>query len=178
MIYTDLNISQKLPLRSSFLMMLALLTALSCGPKKPTKPEIVPVGNRKSPIAIASIKHNNTYVKVVYGQPYRNNRTIFGEWEKYGEVWRTGANEATEITLTEAVLMNNNVVEAGTYSLFTIPGEDQWTVILNHALGQWGAFDYSEDRDYLRFDVPVTHLDVPVEAFNIEFSTITFNNFT
>lgn len=131
-----------------------------------------PAGNRKSPIAISSIEHNGTYIKVVYGQPYRNGRDIFGDFEPYGEVWRTGANEATEITITEPVLMGEDVVEAGTYALFTIPNEEYWTIILNSDLGQWGAFDYDENRDYLRFEVPVTDLDSPVEAFTIEFSDI------
>jgi hypothetical protein len=140
-----------------------------CENKKPSTPEESPIGNRKSPIAISSIKHENTYIKVVYGQPYRRGRTIFGEWEPYGAVWRTGANEATEITITEPILMNNEVIDAGTYSLFTIPEEESWTVILNHGLGLWGAFEYNEQMDYTRFEVPVQILNDPIEAFSIEF---------
>lgn len=127
-------------------------------------------GNRKSPIAIASVKARSTYIKVVYGQPYRNGRTIFGDLEPYGEVWRTGANEATEITITNSVLMDGQPIKAGTYALFTIPEPDSFTVILNHELGQWGAFEYDPERDYRRMKFPVQKLDVPVEAFTIEFS--------
>lgn len=156
--------------KTLFIIMLVSILGLSCAQEKPSTRQDAPIGNRKSPIAIASIKENNTYIKVVYGQPYRNSRTIFGEWEPYGQVWRTGANEATEITITEPVLMGDNVVEAGTYSLYSIPGEENWTIILNYALGEWGAFDYSEERDALRFEVPVKKLDTPVEAFTIEFS--------
>ncbi len=145
---------------------------ISCGPKKPGSPQETSLNNRKSPIAIASVKYENTYMKVIYGQPYRRGRTIFGEWEPYGEVWRTGANEATEITLTHPVLMNMEIVEAGTYSLFTIPEEDSWTIILNNGLGQWGAFDYTQELDALRFEVPVQTLEEPVEAFTIEFSDL------
>lgn len=149
---------------------------ISCTPQKSDLPEQpAPIGNRKSPIAISSIKHSGTYIKVVYGQPYRNGRDIFGEWEPYGEVWRTGANEATEITFSQAVFMGENVIEAGTYALFTIPNENNWTIILNNDLGQWGAFEYSDERDYLRFEVPVINLESPVEAFAIEFTEVNFS---
>ena len=148
---------------------------LSCESKKAGDSIDAPTGNRKSPIAIASVEHDDTYIKVVYGQPYRNGRTIFGDWEPYGEVWRTGANEATEITFTNAVFISGVMVEAGTYALFTIPNEENWTIILNHDLGQWGAFDYSEDRDYARFDVPVISNNMPVEAFTIEFTDVNYS---
>lgn len=158
-----------------FTLVLIATLLSGCQPKKPTTPQEAPVGNRKSPIAIASIKHEGTYIKVVYGQPYRKGRTIFGEWEPYGKVWRTGANEATEITITKPVRFADNLVEAGTYSLFTIPYEEKWTIILNNGLGQWGAFEYNEELDYLRFDVPVKNLDKPVEAFTIEFDEVNLN---
>lgn len=153
------------------LLACVFFSGISCQQER-TGPQNAPVGNRKSPIAISSIKHDGIYIKVVYGQPYRNGRNIFGDFEPFGEVWRTGANEATEITITEPVLMGGEVVEAGTYALFSIPNEDEWTIILNTDLGQWGAFAYSEDRDYLRFNVPVINLDTPAEAFSIEFSEV------
>lgn len=153
---------------------LIFLLFSACGKNSSAEKE-TPVGNRKSPIAISSVKYDGTYIKVVYGQPYKNGRTIFGDWEPYGQVWRTGANEATEITITNPVFMGDNVVEAGTYALFTIPEEDSWTIILNNELGQWGAFEYSENRDYLRFDVPVKDLEDPVEAFTISFSDVSYS---
>lgn len=153
-------------------LLLLVCIGIGCQQNNSASPTITPNGNRKSPIAISSLKHDGTYLKVVYGQPYRNGRNIFGEWEPYGEVWRTGANEATEVTITSPVLMQEQVVEAGTYSLFTIPNEKTWTVILNMDLGQWGAFTYSPERDYVRFDVPVINLDTPIEAFTIEFTDV------
>ena len=128
------------------------------------------IETRKSPIAIASIKSNSTYIKVVYGQPYRKGRTIFGDLEPWGQVWRTGANEATEMTITDTILMGDEAISPGTYALFTIPEPDSFTVILNHELGQWGAFNYNPERDYKRMKFPVTDLDEPVEAFTFEFS--------
>lgn len=152
------------------LFVLMLIGAIACGQQKPDTPQPADNGNRKSPIAIASVKSTGTYIKVVYGQPYRRGRTIFGDWEPYGEVWRTGANEATEITFTNTVLMGDQAIKAGTYALFTIPEPDSFTVILNHELGQWGAFEYNPERDYKRMKFPVQTLETPVEAFTIEFS--------
>lgn len=154
------------------LFFIFVLIGIGCEQNKSSTSSELPNGNRKSPIAVSSLKHDGTYLKVVYGQPYRNGRDIFGEWEPYGEVWRTGANEATEITITKAVLMQEQVIESGTYALFTIPNKETWTIILNMDLGQWGAFTYSEDRDYVRFEVPVINLDTPVEAFTIDFSDV------
>ncbi len=151
---------------------LLIVIGISCEREPLVETRYTPVGNRKSPISISSIKHEGTYIKVVYGQPYRNGRTIFGDWEPYERVWRTGANEATEITFTEPVFMSDQVIEAGTYALFTIPREESWTIILNSDLGQWGAFEYDENSDYARFDVPVKRLDSPIEAFSISFSDV------
>ena len=162
--------SYKIPTVS--LLAILLIIGSSCEPRKSSTPKEAPIGNRKSPIAISSIKQRDTYIKVVYGQPYRNGRDIFGEWEPYGEVWRTGANEATEITISNPVLIADQMIEAGTYALFTIPEKESWTIILNQDLGQWGAFTYSQERDYTRFEVPVINLDSPVEAFSIEFEEV------
>jgi len=79
---------------------------------------------------------------------------IFGELVPYGAVWRTGANEATTITFTGDVLVEGTAVPAGTYSLFTIPGGHEWTIIFNAENNQWGAYDYDEGKDVLRFTVP------------------------
>lgn len=125
---------------------------------------------RKSPVAIARVKHQDTYIKVVYGQPHKRGRDIFGELVPYDKVWRTGANEATEITFTKPVMFGGKEVKTGTYTLFTIPGENEWTIILNDVLGQWGAFEYDNSKDYLRFKVPTHKLEKTVEAFTMEFS--------
>ena len=124
---------------------------------------------RPSPTAIVTVKYEDTYVKITYSQPHKRDREIFGELVPYGEVWRTGANEATEITITEDIEMAGNRVDAGTYSLFTIPGKDEWTVILNSELGQWGSYNYNEDSDVMRFTVPAKQTDTPWEAFTIAF---------
>ena len=85
------------------------------------------------------------------------------------EVWRTGANEAAEITLYADMMFGNNKVKAGTYSLFTIPGEKEWTVILSSDLNVWGAYSYDKTNDVARLTVPVQKAKKPIEAFSIVF---------
>lgn len=126
---------------------------------------------RQSPIDLTRTTIDDTYIKVVYGKPYKRDREIFGELVPYGAVWRTGANEATEITFTDDVIFGDEEVEAGVYSLFTIPGEESWTIILNNQLGAWGAFQYNQELDVLRLEVPVQKLDEIVEAFAIRLET-------
>jgi hypothetical protein len=84
-------------------------------------------------------------------------------------VWRTGANEATEITLTKDVMIENQLLKAGTYTIFTIPNKDKWQVIFNSDLGQWGAYNYNPDKNVLIIDAAVSKTDVIYEAFTIEF---------
>ncbi len=123
---------------------------------------------RMSPMAIASaMLDGDTYVKVVYSSPRKRDRTIFGGLVPFGEIWRTGANEATEITVTSAVRFGPEYLRAGTYSLFTIPGDQRWTVIVNANLGQWGAYDYDATADLFRFDVEAAKSDKIHEAFTI-----------
>lgn len=113
-------------------------------------------------------------IKIVYGQPSKKGRVIFGpegsnSLEKYGKVWRTGANEATEVTFKNDVTFGGKSVKAGTYTLFTIPGEKEWSVILNGTLGQWGAYDYEKTKatDVAIVKVPVSMNKVPIEKLTI-----------
>ncbi|MBL3658146.1 DUF2911 domain-containing protein [Fulvivirga sediminis] len=127
---------------------------------------------RPSPTAIITMKYEETYVKVTYSQPHKRNRKIFGTLVPYGQVWRTGANEATEITLTGDVLLNEtDTLKAGTYSIFSIPNADKWTIIINKELGQWGAYNYNQEADALRFEVPTSSVKPGVvwEPFTMAF---------
>ena len=107
------------------------------------------------------------HVKITYGRPYKKDRDIFGGLEAYGKVWRTGADEATEITFDKDVLFGDKKVPAGTYTLFTVPGKEEWTVILNKELHQWGAFSYDETKDLTRVTIHAMHLDKVVEQLTI-----------
>jgi len=124
---------------------------------------------RLSPLEIVTLKYESTYVKVTYGRPHKKGRKIFGELVPYGKVWRTGANEATEITFTNDVLINGKKLKAGTYTIFTIPEKDKWTVIFNSDLGQWGAYNYNPDKNVLEIEAKVSQLDITYEPFTIEF---------
>lgn len=108
-------------------------------------------------------------VKVTYGRPYKKGRAIFGGLVPYDQVWRTGANEATEITFAKDGTFGGQPVKAGTYSLFTIPTEKEWTIILNSALKQWGSFGYDKikDKDVLKVKVPAGKAPSETEQFTI-----------
>lgn len=122
---------------------------------------------RPSPLAIASIRYKDNYLKITYSQPQKKNREIFGQLVPYGQVWRTGANEATELTTTKDIVMNGVLLRAGTYSLFTIPEKDRWTIIINTDVGLWGAYNYNAQKDILRFEVPVQSADSVYDPFTI-----------
>lgn len=109
--------------------------------------------------------------KVTYGRPIKNNRDIFGELVKYGKVWRLGADEATTISFNSDTKFAGAGVPAGTYTMFAIPNESEWKIILNSELGQWGAFGYEKikDKNVVEVTVPVTKLDKVVEQLTIRF---------
>ncbi len=135
-------------------------------------------GLDKSPLDIAYYPDNFAHdrepgdepmMKVTYSRPQLNGRTILGDKEPYGKVWRTGANEATEVKVFQDVMVGGKKLSAGTYSLFTIPNEDKWTVIFSSDLNYWGAYRYDESNDVLRTEATVSSLEESVEAFTIQF---------
>jgi len=111
-------------------------------------------------------------ITVKYSRPNTKGRKIFGELEPYGAVWRTGANSATVISFTENVTLEGQPVPAGEYALFTIPGKDEWTIILNKTTKQWGAYDYKEADDFLRFKVKAGTSKDKTETFCIGFVNV------
>ena len=112
--------------------------------------------SRVSPNALASQTFGITMATVQYGRPSVRGREVFGGLVPFGEVWRAGANEATTLTLSGDAMVQGAPVAAGTYALFMIPMEgDTWTVVLNEAAEQWGAYEYDADKDVARADVIV-----------------------
>ncbi len=89
----------------------------------------------------------NDVLKVTYSAPSKKGREVYGGLVPFGQVWRTGANEATEITFKKDVMVGGKSVKAGTYSLFTIPAEKEWSIILNSELKQWGSYGYDKIKD-------------------------------
>jgi len=132
---------------------------------------------RVSPNASVSQTVGITEVRVTYGRPAVRDREIFGDLVPYDEVWRTGANEATTISFSTPVSIEGEELEAGTYGLFTIPGEDAWTFILNDVAEQWGAYNYDASEDVLR--VEVTPTSAPMhEQMTFGFTDVTDSSAT
>jgi hypothetical protein len=113
-----------------------------------------------------------TDIEVDYSRPGVKDRLIFGGMVPFGQVWRTGANSATKIIFSTPVKLNGTEIPAGTYALFTIPGEDEWTIIINKGAEQWGAFQYDEKADVARFKATPTTLGRSIDTFTIEFNQI------
>ena len=107
-------------------------------------------------------------VKVVYGRPQKNDAEVFGNIVPYNKIWRTGANEATEIKFYKDVLFGETMVAAGTYVLVTIPGKNEWEIILNSKLDVIGAFQYNPTFDVAKIKVPTSNAE-SLESFSIAF---------
>lgn len=150
------------------LTLMALSFLFSCSAFEAVAQEaVVP---RPSPLAIVNTRYKSTYFKLTYSQPHKKGREVFGSLVPFGEVWRTGANEATELTVTRNIQINGTLLLAGTYSLFTIPDENKWTVIINSEPGLWGSYNYNKTLDVMRFEVPVQTVpgELVYEAFTIQ----------
>jgi len=135
-------------------LILGVLLALPATAQERANEEI-----RASPNAVVGQTIGMTDVLITYGRPSVRDRDIFGDLVPYDAVWRTGANEATTITFSEDVMIEGQPLAAGTYSVFTIPGEDEWTVIFNSVANQWGAYDYDAASDVLRVTVEAEESD-------------------
>jgi hypothetical protein len=147
-------------MRKFVMLVLALATSVS-------SLTVMAQNKPASPKAEASGTLGAAKVKIVYSQPSARGRKIMGGLVPYGEVWRTGANEATTIEFDQAVKVEGKDLAAGKYSLFTIPGENEWVIIFNKDAKQWGHFSYKSTDDVLRVNVKPTKLSAPVETFVI-----------
>jgi hypothetical protein len=116
-----------------------------------------------------SYKISDKIVKVIYSRPQLNGRDLV-ELAPPEKVWRTGANEAAEITFYKDVIFGGKALKAGTYSLFTIPSlEGDWTVIINRARNIWGSYYYKQDQDVIRVSGKTSKVEENIEAFSIMF---------
>lgn len=122
--------------------------------------------NRVSPMDSIENHIENTDVKVIYSRPFLKGRKFGKDIVPFGKVWRTGANEATVFEINRAVKIDGHLLNAGKYSLYTIPDEEITTVIFNKDWDQWGL-KYNEKQDALRVRVPTYFSDVPIEQFTI-----------
>jgi hypothetical protein len=124
------------------------------------------------PLNVVKAKDGSTpLIRVLYSRPSKKGREIFGVLEQFGNVWRVGANESTEIRFYKSAIVGGKKIKAGTYSLFAIPNKDKWTIIINKQVDKWGAFTYDQTKDVVRTDVNVKSLEKPLEVLSITFTT-------
>lgn len=126
-------------------------------------PEEDDKSKRKSPAKTAEGEVGTARITITYGSPAMRGRTIYGGLIPYNELWRTGANEATIISVSERVLIEGLPLPPGDYALFSIPGEDKWTFVFNKEAEQWGTYDYDESMDALRVEVAPRTMEESVE---------------
>lgn len=156
----------------TLLSTLALATGLMFAPRLSAQTDGVNFP-AASPACTLKQRVGLTDIEIVYSRPGVKNRTIFGGIVPYGQVWRTGANQATKITFSTPVKLEGHDIPAGTYALFTIPGENEWTIIINKDANQWGSFQYNQKDDVVRFQVtPGLLKDTRIETFCIEFNRV------
>ncbi len=117
----------------------------------------------------------DTNITVVYYRPNAKNREVFGELEKYGAVWRTGANDNTTFETTNDLKIGGMTLPKGKYGLHTIPNKDEWTVIFNKVNNEWGSFKYDQKQDALRVTVKPVKTDL-VETMAINFENVKMNS--
>src|SRR5216684_9258196 len=125
---------------------------------------------RPSPPATASCTlAGGKTITVDYSSPRMKGRKIFGELVPYGKEWRAGANEATTFVANTDVTVGGKAVPAGSYTIFTIPNEDKWTLVISKKTGEWGDPYPGETDDFARVDMKISKLPSPVENFTIGF---------
>ena len=127
-------------------------------------------GGKPSPAASATCDlGGGKTIKTDYSSPRMKGRKIYGGLVPFGEVWRTGANEATTFVTSSDVAVGGKTVPAGSYTIFTVPNADKWTLIINKKTGEWGIPYKYESDELARVDMKVSKLLAPVEDFTIAY---------
>jgi hypothetical protein len=152
-----------------YTVLMLTLVALGVGIAGVATAQDLHPSRRPSPMGMARITVDDTYMRVVYSRPYKRDReNIFGTEDSgalvpFGKIWRTGANEATELTVTGDVMVGGEKLPAGTYSVFTVPGADSWTVHFNSALGLSGTGRFVDGK-FTPVDIPASDVVVATAA--------------
>jgi hypothetical protein len=142
---------------------LVLAPAMALRAEAPARDSIL------SPRDTARATIGKAHVLVDYGRPSKRGRVIFGKLVPYSTVWRTGANAATTFVTDKDLTIGKQIVPAGTYTLYTLPGPSAWQLIINKETGQWGT-KYDSTQDLARVPMTVSSAKVPVEKFLIDFT--------
>lgn len=131
-----------------------------------------------SPSSTISADFSTSKIEITYSRPSMRGRKVFGDLVPFGQVWRTGANAATKVTFGEDVEIGGKTVKAGSYSLYSVPGQTEWEIIINTNTGNWGANGYDTKDDVVRLKVKPTTTTQRVETFTVNVGTITFSSCT
>jgi len=127
-------------------------------------------GLDKSPMDIASFPSNyrvsEKVIKIIYSRPQLKGRSL-EKLAPLGKKWRTGANEATEVTFYKDVVFGGTAVKAGTYTMYAIPGKTTWTVVLSSQLNVWGAYFHKDENDVAKVTIPVKQTEENLDVFSI-----------
>src|ERR1035441_83956 len=146
--------------RIGFIVLMIAIVAVGLAAQEAQKGPLSPL------VSAAVTLHDGKTVTIDYSPPSMRNRKIFGGLVPYGQVWRTGANAATTLKSDVNLTIGGAAVPAGTYTLFTIPTESGWKLIINKQTGEWGT-DYDEKQDLARVDMKVANNATPTEQFTI-----------
>lgn len=111
-------------------------------------------------------------IEIVYSRPNMKGRTVFGDLAPLGKLWRTGANGATKVTFGEDVKVGGVAVKAGSYALYTIPNKDEWEVIVNKGINNWGVDGYKAEEDVAKFKVKPMTLPMSIETFTMNIANV------
>lgn len=150
-----------IPMHAVFIFMLALLFS---------SPPYILRQHNLSPRREAEIKLNNKKISVDYGSPSMRGREIIGHLIPYGKVWHIGANKATHFTTEIDLRINSITIPKGTYTLFTIPLQNEWELIINKRTELWCYNSYTDDvkkQELARINMKIEQLDIPIEQFTI-----------
>jgi len=129
-----------------------------------------------SPTEKMSQEFSTSSIDITYSRPSMRGRVIFGDIIPYGKAWRTGANAPTKIKFGEDITIGGQDVKAGDYALYTIPGKDEWEIIINKGTGNWGPDGFNAGDDVARFKIKPTQVDKFFQTFTIDIASITFNS--
>lgn len=151
-------------LRISLISLVVILTTTSLNAQEFPRLDASPLD-----ITIARNDDMSPVIRVIYSRPKKNDREIFGVLVPFEKVWRTGANEATELEIYEPLKLGTKLIEKGTYTLYTIPNENEWTVIINRETNVWGAYSYKQEQDVVRVNVPSKGAAATIESLSMAF---------
>jgi hypothetical protein len=149
--------------RIALLALFALVAATGCSAQGDKS-------KRPSPAASASCDlGGGKTLKTDYSSPRMKGRKIYGDLVPFGQVWRTGANESTTFVTSADIVVGGTNVPAGSYTIFTVPNADKWSLVISKGTGEWGTQYPGQDKDLARVDMKVSKLPSPVENFTISY---------